>query len=107
MEELAVELLKEITDLCVRYHYFRENSLINDVKKITPRIQEFVSKLLDMIEQQADSQDKDDILEYTNGVINDYVSAIQNADVVLLIDTLDYGLRELLNMFADVVNENE
>ena len=33
--------------------------------------------------------------------INDYISAIRNKDTVLLIDTLDFGIRELASMFVE------
>ena len=34
-------------------------------------------------------------------VLKDYVAAIEQEDVVWIIDTLDYGLRELIELYID------
>ena len=44
---------------------------------------------------------------YNKDVLKDYVAAIEQEDVVWIIDTLDYGLRELIELYIDDAEESE
>ncbi len=40
-----------------------------------------------------------DFQTYILGVLEDYMEAIRQQDMVYMLDTLDYGLRELLDIY--------
>ena len=44
---------------------------------------------------------------YAINVLNDLVEAIEREDQVLLVDTLDYGVRDLMKIFVDEREEDE
>lgn len=99
MEELAKELLQQINNICVGYHYFRQTDTVDKGKELIERIQQFTSVLLesnvcDTKEERLDFQN------YVVQVLKDYTEAIVQRDAVQMVDTLDYGLRGLLDIFA-------
>lgn len=105
MEALANDLLSEINVLCAKYHYKRIDA-IEEGKKIAGNIQQFLQLVLQGIEGNKD-EDNIQLQNYILGVLKDYMEAIKQHDSVLMVDTLDYGLRELLNIFKEEDGEQE
>ncbi len=104
MEELAKKMLYDINMLCINFHYFRKTDVFDKIEQTTENIQQFTNTLIRGI-QKGEIDDRDAVLqEYVVQILNDYMEAIQYRDSVLMLDTLDYGLRELLNIFAEEKN---
>lgn len=99
MEELAKELLQQINDICIGYHYFRQTDTVDRGMELTEGIQQFASVLLES--NICDTQrEQIDFQNYILQVLKDYTEAVVQKDAVLMVDTLDYGLRGILDIFA-------
>ena len=69
--------------------------------ELTQEIQQFSSVLLenkicDTKQEQADFQN------YVLQTLKDYAEAVVQRDAVLMVDTLDYGIRGLADIFTEV-----
>lgn len=107
MEELAKILIFKLDMLCITYHYGKKTVVFEGVKEMAADIQEFTGTLLEGI-RVGDIEDEDGILrDYITQVLKDYIEAVKYRDSVLMIDTLDYGLRELLNIVAEEEDGDE
>lgn len=101
METLAKELLKKITQICVEYHYFKKTDAIEKGKEMAEEIQQFTSGFLQGNIYGMTEEEYTGLKNYVLQVLKDYMEAVEQQDIVLMIDTLDYGLRELINIFID------
>ena len=104
MEGLAKELIKKINRVSVDFYYFRDQTVVEKGKSLLPDIQHFASNVLQMLEGEGDAEEYIQLKNYILQVLNDYMEAIDHRDMVLIIDTLDVGLREVLNLFVEEEN---
>lgn len=100
MEELALELLEKMGHICAAYYYSRKSDAITEGEKLAQNIREFTISLLEGISMQEQTEENMLLQQYILEVLNDYTEAVSQKDEVLMIDTLDFGLRELLDIFA-------
>ena len=107
METLAKELKKDIDIICIGYHYDRQTNVVEKGKELSEKIQRFASFFLQGNIFGIEEDEYGGLKAYTLQVLEDYVQALEQRDMVLMIDTLDYGLRELLYIFIDKDNEDE
>ena len=98
MEKLATGLLEEINKICIEYYYFNKTDGIKRIQSIQPQIMEYLEVLIQTLQKNADDEDTVNICNYINGVLEDYFEAVKNDDIVLMIDTVDHGLREVLEL---------
>lgn len=105
MEEKARELVKKIDQICIGYNYFRNTDGLKTAKELAGDIQDYIYNLLMLTEKDA-SEDSILLQNYIVEVLEDYMEAIDQNDLVLMIDTLDYGLRELLGLSAGNTEES-
>lgn len=101
MKALAAELRGEIDGICIGYHYFKNENIIEKAKEMIPAIQKFCTGFLQGNLYGISEEEYHNLQVFVIDVLKDYVEAIEQADVVWLIDTLDYGLRELIELYID------
>lgn len=101
VEELAEELLHKINNLCISYHYFKQTDVAEQGVGLSAGIQQFASVLMEGNIFGMEEREQAAFQNYVLQVLKDYTQAAVQRDAVLMVDTLDYGLRELLNIFAD------
>lgn len=105
MEELAKELRRKITDICFSYIFLKQTDVIEKVIPLTGDIQEFLKRFIQKDVSEIDEEEYQVLVNYAAGVAKDYVEAIEQRDMVLMVDTLDYGLRELFNIYIPSMEE--
>lgn len=102
MEALAKELIQEIDTICVGYHFYKDEGIVMEkAPKFVPKIQQFCSFFLQGNIFGIEEEEYLKLQKYVVGVLKDYTKALEQHDIVYILDTLDYGLRELLNLYVD------
>ena len=101
MRALAAELREKIDGICIEYHYFKNEHGIDQAKEISPTIQMFCTGFLQGNSYGISEEEYQNLQVFVIDVLKDYVAAIEQEDVVWIIDTLDYGLRELIELYID------
>ena len=107
MEELAKEINEKMTRICIEYLFLKQTDVITKVLPLTEDIQSFLNVFLQGNVFGIEEEDYEQLLSYAFRVAEDYVEAISQKDAVLMIDTLDYGLRELLNIYLAPVEDKD
>lgn len=101
MEALAVKLEDEINRIGIEYHYFKSTQTIEMARALADDIRQFCSALLQENVFGVEEAEYVEFQKYVVGVLEDYMESLRQSDAVLMADTLDYGLRELLNIFIN------
>lgn len=102
MEELARELIQGIDTVCEGYHFYKDEEIVMEkTVEFVPKIQQFCSCFLqgDMFGIEKEEYIK--LQYYVVEILRDYTEALEQRDIVYILDTLDYGLRELLNIYKN------
>lgn len=107
MEELALKIRSDIDNICGGFHYYKDENVLNRSRELAQEIQQFCSffvqgNIFGMLENEYLNFQK-----FVLEVLEDYMEAIKQQDMVYMLDTLDYGLRELLNIFIDTEAEEK
>ena len=92
-------LHKEIYMCCRKEVDLKRETLVEDVKKILPLIQEFTEIVSAPDNFDMNTEEYQDFYQLYLGIVSDLVHAIEVRDNVLLFDTLAYGLLEFVVMF--------
>ncbi len=100
MEMLAQELKNEIDRICGGYHYCKDENVVEKAEKLAGKIQMFCNTFLQGNIFEIEEVEYQGFLGYVIQVLEDYLEAVQRRDSVLMLDTLDYGLRELLDIYC-------
>lgn len=103
MKDLAIELLEKIGIICIDYYYLKKHNIVDEAEKLAGSVQKFAAALIQGINEQTDTGEEEELQNYILAVLKDYIEAIDRKDEVLMVNTLDFGLRELLDIF----NENK
>ncbi len=107
MEALAQELIKKLGGICTTY-YYKKTNIMEEAEKLSGDIRQFVELLIQTLSEQEDSEESAALQNYAVQIWNDYVEAVNNKDIVLMVDTLDFGLWDLLeDLFRPDKNEEE
>ncbi len=106
MEALVKKLTEKINELCIEYYYLRNQMIIENGKKLLPDIKTVAECLLQVLAEDR-TEEAEGLKQYILDVLNDYMEAINHRDMVLMIDTLDVGLREVLNLFTTEEGRDE
>lgn len=101
MEALAKEINQEIDNICGGYHCYKDENVLNRAGKLAAAIQQFCSGFLQGNLFGMEEEEYLGLQRYVIQVLEDYMEAIKQQDMVYMLDTLDYGLRELLNIYID------
>lgn len=107
MEELANQLSNEIDDICGRYYNYKEENVLERSRGLIDDIRQFCAYFLQGNIFGIEEGEYEGFQRYVVQVLEDYIEAAKQRDIVLMLDTLDYGLRELLNIYIDVDDEEE
>ena len=79
----------------------QEKLVQKKAKEIIPTIQKFCTGFLQGNSYGISEEEYQNLQVFVIDVLKDYVAAIEQEDVVWIIDTLDYGLRELIELYID------
>ena len=101
MEVLAKELRDKIDNICGGFHYYKDENVIKKAGELIGKIQQFCSCFLQGNIFGMEEEEYLKLQSYVIQVLKDYMEALENKDIVYMLDTLDYGLRELLNIYID------
>lgn len=101
MEELAIKLRNKIDNICGSFHYYKNENVLSESQKLAEEMQQFCSVFLQGNIYGMEEDEYQAFKGYVLQVLKDYVEAQRQQDMVWMLDTLDYGLRELLNIYID------
>ena len=104
MEELANKIRIDIDNICGKYHYYKDENVLTKSQGLNKEIQHFCSYFLQGNVFGMDEQEYQELQQYVVQVLEDYIEAVKQQDMVLMLDVLDYGLRELLDIFKDAAD---
>lgn len=107
MERLALELKHGIDIICVTYYFRKEEDVIEKAKVLTEKIGRFCGSFLQGNIYGMEEGEYEDLKNYVMEVLEDYMAAIGQQDTVYMVDTLDHGLRTLVEIFTDEEKEPE
>lgn len=107
MKELAKEIHEKMTRICIEYLFFKQTNVIEKVIPLTGDIWQFLDVFSRGNVFGMEDEDYRNLLNYVSGVAADYVEAIGQRDAVLMVDTLDNGLRELLKIYLEPVEAKD
>ena len=107
MDEKAKKLLKELQEICVEYHYLKKDNVIEKSRDMSAEIRDFCGEFLRGNIYGMEEEEYQELQAYVIAVLEDYMEALQHEDAVLMLDTLDSGLRELLIIYIDEEDAGE
>ena len=105
MEELANKIRIDIDNICGRYHYYKDENVLTKSQELNKEIQQLCSYFLQGNIFEVEEQEYQELQQYVVQVLEDYIEAVKQQDMVLMLDTLDYGLREILNIFENAADD--
>ena len=101
MEELAKVLRNKIDTICGRYHYYKDGTVLEKSLELAADIRQYCSYFLQGNIFGLEDAEYTDLQLYVIQLLEDYMEALKQKDLVYMLDTLDYGLRELLNIYIN------
>ncbi len=101
MEKLAKKIRNKIDTICGGYHYYKDESVLKKGRELAEEIGQYGSHFLQGNRFGLEEAEYIELQLYVMQVLEDYMEALKQQDLVLMLDTLDYGLRELLNIYID------
>lgn len=104
IETLAKGLLQKINDICIGYYYLKRTDAVEKGMELSDNLQCFASILLKENIFDTTEEEQAGFRSYILQALKDYAQAVIHGDIVLMVDTLDYGFRNLLMIFADANN---
>ena len=107
MEELAKKTIANINERCLDFYYFRKENVMERGVALLDNVQEIFKQINFLATENPNDKDVLNMENYAINVLNDLVEAIEREDQVLLVDTLDYGVRDLMKIFVDEREEDE
>lgn len=101
MEGLAKGIRKKIDLICGGYHYYKDESVLKKSQELAEDIRQYCSYFLQGNIFGWPENEYMELQFYVVQVLEDYIDALEQQDLVFMLDTLDYGVRELLNIYID------
>lgn len=101
MKVLANELLPEINRICAEYHFFKQTNVIEKVTKIQQELQQYITFFLQGDVFGLGAAEYNALSAYALQVLRDYSEAYINRDAVWMVDTLEHGVRKLVQLLAE------
>lgn len=101
MEELARRLSNQIDSICEGYHYYKDENVMRPSLELAQDIRLFCSYFLQGNIFGMEEKEYTEFERYVVQVLEDYMEAVKQQDMFYMLDTLDFGLRELLNIYID------
>lgn len=110
MEKLAKTISNKIDNICGGYHYYKDENVLERSRELAGEIQQFCGFFLQGNIFGMEDLEYQNLQQFVIEVLEDYMEALKQQDFIYMLDTLDYGLRELLNLYIDAdtkTGENE
>lgn len=104
MEALARNLCDAVNRICIEYYNFKAEDTVEKALTLRDDIEKLAGGLIAVLGSDGESEE---LRAYVLCVLNDYVEAAKQNDEVLMLDTLDYGLRDILMIYIDEEEETE
>jgi len=101
MEEKSKEICTIIDTICGGYYIYKDEDVMGKAKKAVGQIQEYCSFFLQGNIFGMEEEEYGALYVYVVQVLEDFVEAMKQEDTVLMLDTLDYGLRELVDIYKE------
>ena len=109
MEEKAKELWVIIDTVCGGYHIYKDEKVIEKAKQAAGQVQEYCEVFLQgndfgFLQGNIFGMEEEEYQElygYVVQVLKDFVEALEQGDTIWMLDTLDYGLRELVDLYRE------
>lgn len=101
MEEKAKKLRDEIERLCAEFHYHKKNHVLERARELAGQIQDYCNFFLQGNIFEIKEEEYQELQSYVIQVLKDYMEALEYQDDVMMLDTLDIGLRELLMLLIE------
>lgn len=105
MERLARELRCGIDIACGAYYYHKDEGVLLKGIALAERIQKFCGSFLQGNIYGMEDVEYQEFQAFVIGVLEDYLEAVKQKDLVYMLDTLDYGLRELVDIYEGAEEE--
>lgn len=105
MKEKIRNLYQALGEISVSYLIYQERNNIEKIKKFIPQIQEFVLWFLEENKLGIEEDLYQDLSKNLVYILEDISTALEQEDMVLLHDSMAYGLLEYLE--AIVVDEKQ
>ena len=103
MEALAKQLNSKIDAICEEYYDYKED-ILNQGQGLADEIRQYCAFFLQGNIFGMEEKEYAEFGHYVLQVLEDYIEAVKQQDMVLMLDVLDYGLRELLDIFKDAAD---
>lgn len=101
MEEKALQLRTVVDTACGGYYLFKDEDVLAKAKAAAGQIQDYCSFFLQGNMFGMEEWEYQNLYSYVLQVLEDFLEAVEQEDTVLMLDTLDYGLRGLLDIYLD------
>ena len=101
MEEKSEQIRAIIDTICGGYYIYKDEDVIGKAKKVTGKVREYCSFFLQGNVFGLEAREYDGLCNYVIQVLEDFLEAMKQEDTVLMLDTLDYGLRELVDIYKE------
>lgn len=101
MEEKARKLWVIIDTICGGYYIYKDEKVLEKARKAAGQIQEYCEFFLQGNCFHMNEDEYNELYNYVIQVLSDFVEALEQEDTVLMLDTLDYGLRELIDLYRE------
>ena len=98
---MSQELYKKVYVACVEFAVYNKKNILENAEKFWPLLNEFINEFLKENIYGINEEDYQLLQQLLINILNDMVQAMDNRDSVLMADTVEYGLREFLELFFD------
>lgn len=106
MESLARELIQGIDTVCEGYHYYKDEEIVLEkAPEFVTKIQKICGFFLQGNLFGLEEEEYLGLQSYVVEVLRDYTEALEQRDILYILDTLDYGVRELVHIYIDAIAE--
>ena len=95
------ELYIKVFNICVQFAVFKNNNIQKEIEGIIPLIDSFSHNLLSGNTYGIRDEDYQLLCNLAIDILKDLSIGMENRDIVLLEDTLEYGLKDFLEIFMD------
>lgn len=93
------ELYKKIFYSCVQFAVYKKKDIIENVKQLLPLLNNFANEFLHTNCFGLEEEDYQQLKQLLLDILNDIAQGMEQRDIVLLEDTIEFGLKEFVEMF--------
>lgn len=93
------ELYKKIYSACVQFAVYHKKNIIENVHELLPLLDDFVNEFFDGNIFGLEEEDYQLLKQLLLDILNDITMGLEQRDRILLEDTVEYGLKEFIELF--------